>query len=108
MPIRWALLVTSSGVPIQGALSPARQTLGQVRLLHMDRVSVWHALPYIGARLRALVLGSMPLARMSCSARAALIVSAATYFTKGILLLVGSVKTLSGLDIWHTNPPGEA
>jgi hypothetical protein len=65
----------------------------------MDRISVWHALSYIGTPLRALVLGSMPFAWMRCSARAALIVGAATYIPQGILLLVWSVKTLSAFDV---------
>jgi len=49
--------------------------------------------------LRALVLGSLPFAWMRCSARTALVVSAATYVPQGILLLVWSVKTLSAFDI---------
>jgi hypothetical protein len=65
----------------------------------MDCVTVWHALSYIGTPLRALVLGSMPFAWMRCSARATLIVSAATYISQGTLLLVWSVKTLSAFDI---------
>jgi hypothetical protein len=65
----------------------------------MDRVGIWHALPYICTPLRALVLGSLPFTWMRCFAWTALIVSTATYIPQGILLLVWSVKTLSAFDI---------
>jgi hypothetical protein len=65
----------------------------------MDRVGIWHALPYISTPLRALVLGSLRFAWMRCFARTALIVSAATYIPQGILLFVWSVKTLFSLYI---------
>jgi hypothetical protein len=64
----------------------------------MDRVGIWHALPYISARLRALVLGALRFAWMRRFARTALIVSAATYIPQGILLFVWSVKTLSAVE----------
>jgi hypothetical protein len=96
-PLARALLVTSSGVLVQGGHPPAGQTLGQIRFLRMDRVRVWHALSHIGTPLRALVLGSVPFARMWCSARTAFIVSAATYIPQGILLLVWSVTRVPSL-----------
>jgi hypothetical protein len=65
----------------------------------MDRVRVWLALSYIGTPLRPLVFGSMPFVGMSCLARTALIVSAATDIPQGILSLVWSVKTLSAFGI---------
>jgi len=64
----------------------------------MDRVGIWHALPYICTPLRALVLGSLlRLDEVLCSDRPYR--STATYIPQGILLLVWSVKTLSAFDI---------
>jgi hypothetical protein len=74
----------------------------------MDRGYLWDTLSYIGTPLGALMLGSMPFAWMRCSARTALIVSAATYIPQGILMLVWSERALSAFDTRHVSSFAEA